>query len=152
MKQFNLNEYFKDIDQNVVTRDGKQVRIICTDAPVKNYPVTGYVLGIDEKWHGPYSWSKDGDREIASPVPSANDLFFPDKEKNMTEFEKELAESYEWSKGMERNDFVEEFTPKLLNLAREQLKTEFMDKTCTYLSHWFYANEMIEDYKKFMEE
>lgn len=155
MKQFNLNEYFKDINQKVVTREGRQVRIICTDAPVKNYPIAGYVLGIDEKWHGPYSWSRDGDREIASPVPSANDLFFLDKEENMTEFEKEVKDLMD-SLCDDENTISEScakiIAQRFLDIARKQFKTDFMDKTCTYLSHWFYANEMIEDYKKFMEE
>ena len=32
MKEFNLNEYLKNPSQKVVTRDGRAVRIICTDA------------------------------------------------------------------------------------------------------------------------
>ena len=31
MKEFNLDEYLKDPSQKVVTRDGREVRIICTD-------------------------------------------------------------------------------------------------------------------------
>ena len=31
MKEFNLNEYLKNPSQKVVTRDGREVRIICTD-------------------------------------------------------------------------------------------------------------------------
>ena len=31
MKEFNLTEYLKDPSQKVVTRDGREVRIICTD-------------------------------------------------------------------------------------------------------------------------
>ena len=31
MKEFNLTEYLKDPNQKVVTRDGRAVRIICTD-------------------------------------------------------------------------------------------------------------------------
>ena len=31
MKQFNLTEYLKNPSQKVVTRDGREVRIICTD-------------------------------------------------------------------------------------------------------------------------
>ena len=122
MKRFNLNEYFKDINQKVVTREGRQVRIICTDAPVKNYPIAGYVTGIDEKWHGPYSWSRDGDREIASPVPSANDLFFLDKEENMTEFEKEVDAIMD----VEAKSVlgVKYEAKYLLDIARKQLQPE----------------------------
>ena len=31
MKEFNLEEYLKNPDREVVTRDGRKVRIICTD-------------------------------------------------------------------------------------------------------------------------
>lgn len=31
MKQFNLDEYLKNPSRKVVTRDGREVRIICTD-------------------------------------------------------------------------------------------------------------------------
>lgn len=31
MKEFNLEEYLKNPNQKVVTRDGREVRIICTD-------------------------------------------------------------------------------------------------------------------------
>ena len=31
MKEFNLDEYLKNPSQKVVTRDGREVRIICTD-------------------------------------------------------------------------------------------------------------------------
>ena len=35
MKEFNLDEYLKNPSQKVVTRDGREVRIICTD--MKSY-------------------------------------------------------------------------------------------------------------------
>ena len=35
MKEFNLEEYLKNPSQKVVTRDGREVRIICTD--MKSY-------------------------------------------------------------------------------------------------------------------
>ena len=42
MKQFNLEEYLKNPSRKVVTRDGRKVRIICTDAK-GNCPVVGLV-------------------------------------------------------------------------------------------------------------
>ena len=42
MKQFNLEEYLKNPSRKVVTRDGRKVRIICTDAKGK-CPVVGLV-------------------------------------------------------------------------------------------------------------
>ena len=124
MKQFSLNEYFKDVNKKVVTREGKQVRIICTDAPVKNYPIAGYATGVDNKWHGPYSWSKDGERQIASPVPSENDLFFTDEEDELTEFEKGMKCII---RDIKNGDAVEDYkfwSQRLLDLAKKQLQPD----------------------------
>lgn len=42
MKQFNLQEYLENPSRPVVTREGKKVRILCTDAK-SIYPVIGLV-------------------------------------------------------------------------------------------------------------
>lgn len=47
MKQFSLEEFKKNPNRKVVTRDGRPVRIICTDAKGK-YPVIGLVLNKEE--------------------------------------------------------------------------------------------------------
>ena len=39
MKPFNLEEYLKNPDKKVVTRDGRNVRIICTDRRDSVYPI-----------------------------------------------------------------------------------------------------------------
>ena len=39
MKQFNLKEYLKDPNKKVVTRDGRNVRIVCTDRKGTEYSV-----------------------------------------------------------------------------------------------------------------
>ena len=39
MKQFNLEEYLKNPNKKVVTRDGRNVRIICTDRKGTEYSV-----------------------------------------------------------------------------------------------------------------
>lgn len=41
MKQFSLKEYLKNPDRKVITRDGRDVRIICTDRNPDRYPVDG---------------------------------------------------------------------------------------------------------------
>ena len=77
MKQFNLQEYIAHPEQKIVTRDGKKVRIICTDAK-SVYPVIGLVdNGIcGERL---ISCQKNG-RESNDICESANDLFFvPEK-------------------------------------------------------------------------
>lgn len=45
MKQFNLEEYLKNPKKKVVTRDGRSVRIICTDFDNPIYPVIGEIKG-----------------------------------------------------------------------------------------------------------
>ena len=45
MRQFNLDEYIKKPSLKVVTREGRQVRIVCTDAN-GDYPVVA--LAIDD--------------------------------------------------------------------------------------------------------
>lgn len=42
MKQFSLKEYLKNPDRKVITRDGRDVRIICTDRNPDRYPVDDY--------------------------------------------------------------------------------------------------------------
>ena len=39
MKQFNLKEYLKDPNKKVVTRDGRNARIVCTDRKGTEYSV-----------------------------------------------------------------------------------------------------------------
>ena len=47
MKQFSLEEYLKNPNQKVVTRDGHPVRIICTDHDNISYPIVGAIKGYD---------------------------------------------------------------------------------------------------------
>lgn len=42
MRQFNLEEYLKNPNQKVVTRDGHKVRILCTDRK-HEYPILALV-------------------------------------------------------------------------------------------------------------
>ena len=42
MKQFNLNEYLANSSRKVVTRDGRNVRVLCTDA-VSGCPIVALV-------------------------------------------------------------------------------------------------------------
>ena len=76
MKEFSWEEYLKNPERKVVTRDGKKVRIICTDAK-SIYPVIGLVdNGIcGERF---ISCQKNG-RESNDLIESANDLFFAPK-------------------------------------------------------------------------
>ena len=58
MKEFDLDEYFKNPSQKVITKDGKSVRIICTDAK-QDYPVIG-LLSLDDKSETTVYYKKNG--------------------------------------------------------------------------------------------
>ena len=71
MKPFSLEEYLKNPDRKIVTRDGKSVRIICTDFHNINYPIIIEVEGLDE----PLPATREG-RHISLAVEDRFDLFF----------------------------------------------------------------------------
>ena len=71
MKQFSLEEYLKNPNQKVVTRDGHPVRIICTDHDNISYPIVGAIKGYDF----PFCFGEDG-YVVGSKCNDANDLFF----------------------------------------------------------------------------
>lgn len=48
MKQFSLEEYIKNPNRKIVTRDGKRVRIICTDKRKSIYPIIALCFMEDE--------------------------------------------------------------------------------------------------------
>ena len=45
MKAFNLEKYLKNPSKKVVTRDGRDVRIICTDFDNSDFPVIAGIKG-----------------------------------------------------------------------------------------------------------
>ena len=76
MKEFSLEEYLKNPDREVVTRDGRKVRIICTDRKGAT-PIIALVNdGLSEELgHAFYS-----DGKIFSDEDNELDLFFaPEK-------------------------------------------------------------------------
>ena len=74
MKPFNLEEYLKNPSKKIVTRDGRKVRIICTDFDNPDFPVVGEIKG--HKW--PFSFATNGTSIEGRQLCS--DLFFaPEK-------------------------------------------------------------------------
>ena len=75
MKAFNLDEYLKNPSKKVVTREGKKVRIICTDAR-GSYPV---VALVEEGYYdNALSYTEDG--KLYNGESNVYDLFFaPEK-------------------------------------------------------------------------
>lgn len=78
MKQFNLTEYIANPSKKVVTRDGKNVRIICTDAKGL-YPIIALIEIPDGTAEEAVSYTKSG--HFYSTEEDSRDLFFA-SEKN----------------------------------------------------------------------
>ena len=77
MKQFDLKEYLKDPNKKVVTRDGRNVRIICTDRQGGDRPILILCFESDgiERC---FSCLPNGRRYV--DIDSCMDLFFaPEK-------------------------------------------------------------------------
>lgn len=77
MKPFNLEEYLANPNKKLVTREGRNARIVCTDFKTKHNSVLALVdYG---KYECTISCNKEG-RHCYGERESANDLFFaPEK-------------------------------------------------------------------------
>ena len=74
MEQFNLEKYLKNPARKVVTRDGRKVRILCTDFNNKTYPIVGEIQCMVT----PEIFTEEG--LVYKGSSDMNDLFFaPEK-------------------------------------------------------------------------
>lgn len=77
MKQFSLKEYLKNPNRRVVTRDGRNVRIICTDRQGGDRPILALCFASDGI-ENCFSYLPNGRRYV--DTDSCMDLFFvPEK-------------------------------------------------------------------------
>lgn len=73
-KQFNLEEYKKNPEQKVVTRDGRAVRIVCTDAKSNDFPIVALVSSPSSETEDVYTVTING--KCSKNKKSKKDLFF----------------------------------------------------------------------------
>lgn len=78
MKQFNLEEYLKNPSKKVITRDGRNARIICTNAK-NNYPIVALIEMPNGRERQPCVYKKDGTYLIGEKLSC--DLFFAPEKK-----------------------------------------------------------------------
>lgn len=77
MEQFSLEEYLKNPNRKVITRNGESVRIICTDRQGKDYPILALCYTSDG-CENCFSFLPNGRRH--GDTDSCFDLFFsPEK-------------------------------------------------------------------------
>ena len=74
MKQFNLEEYLANPNRQVVTRDGRPVRIICTDSDAEGGPIVAIVT-MDDKKKRVLNYYENGTL-FCLDSSSVDDLFF----------------------------------------------------------------------------
>ena len=78
MEQFSLEKYLANPSRKVVTRNGRNVRIICTDKKGYEYPIVALIENKLEGFEGVLYYTKDG--EYIANESSMSDLFFaPEK-------------------------------------------------------------------------
>lgn len=77
MKQFNLDEYLKNPNRKIITRDGHDVRIVCTDCKNYEYPIVALVTYNDDEFV--VNCTKEG--KCHTPNKYKYDLFFVPKKK-----------------------------------------------------------------------
>ena len=64
-----------DFNKPVQTRDGREVRVLCTDGPYKDYPVVGYVISEVVVFQ---SWCISGARWPTTPSSHDDLINVPD--------------------------------------------------------------------------
>lgn len=92
MKEFNLEEFKKNPSQKVVTRDGRAVRIICTDAK-GDEPIIALVYNNIREEENVYTYNIDG--YFYKDNNSCLDLFFaPIKKEGWVNLYKSIVKDY----------------------------------------------------------
>ena len=74
MEQFSLEKYLANPSRKVVTRDGRNVRIVCTDKIDLNFPIVALIETIPGGEEVTYSFTKDG--KYYTACSDILDLFF----------------------------------------------------------------------------
>ena len=92
MEQFSLEKYLANPSRKVVTRNGRNARIISTDMNSKNYPIVALVKLSDNTTEDVWTYTKDGEFEVEQST--TYDLFFaPEKHEGWVNVYKNLTTS-----------------------------------------------------------
>ena len=112
MEQFSLEKYLANPSRKVVTRNGRNVRIVCTDMKYKDYPILALEEIPDDNSEYIYAFTKDGNYKIGDL--SIHDLFFaPEKHEGWVNIYKSNYGGYELSQVYQRKEDAE--TEKYIN-------------------------------------
>ena len=105
MEQFSLEKYLANPSRKVVTRDGRPVRILCTDKKSYNEQIVGLIMG-NSGMEFISTWTQQGKSFFNSDTP--NDLFFaPEKHEGWVNLYKWLGKEYTYHMGNVYNSKAE---------------------------------------------
>ena len=105
MEQFSLEKYLANPSRKVVTKDGRPVRILCTDKKSYNEQIVGLIMG-DNGMEFISTWTQQGKSFFNSDTP--NDLFFaPEKHEGWVNLYKWLGKEYTYHLGNVYNSKAE---------------------------------------------
>ena len=120
MEQFSLEKYLANPSRKVVTRNGRNVRIVCTDMKYKGFPILALEEIPDDNSEYVYAFTKDGNYEIDDL--SIHDLFFaPEKHEGYVNVYRSLDKDCAYYLGNIYNSKAE------AEDARENKKFKYID-------------------------
>lgn len=128
-QQFDLSLWLQDKSRKVVTRDGREVRIICWDIDSNTPVLVAFRLRQDRE--EVFAYGTDG----KSIVSLEYDLFFADDEE-LTELQKTLEEDCDcyvnlYNDGKTREElreWIKGWCPRIIDLARKEIQPEIDEK------------------------
>lgn len=125
MEQFSLEKWLENPSRKIVTRQGKSVRIICTDRRhIDSWPI----VALEDYGDGEFVIYANIDGRTDMCSENIHDLFFADEKEELTKFELRLLSSLDYTRKF-RRDFsnadmtkiIKDVTKELLDLARKEL-------------------------------
>lgn len=75
-KQFDLKYYLEHPETKVVTRDGRDVRILCTDLSGKDYPIAATCISLSGHGDDVDTFTNEGKTVANASSEHTRDLFF----------------------------------------------------------------------------
>ena len=107
MERFSLSKYLKNPSRKVITREGRKVRILCTNAK-SDFPIIALVESINGNVELTLSFSRDGLYSVGENIISNYELFFAsEKHEGWVNIYKSNYGGYELSQVYQRKEDAE---------------------------------------------